>query len=451
MRETGAIGSKALETKGMTDRLREMMARRPFLKDVSIMLTGAAGGQMVSLALSPILTRLYTPQEFGTLSIYSAVVAILVVVSSMRYELALPLAKTDEDAVNLMAVCLCVLATTTLVLSAVACLVPAAVMARLWPIPGDQGPLKIYRLLLVLGYVCLGGYFVALYVATRASAYRAIAKTRLAQGVVGPTTQIVMALFGLGAPGLLVGSILGQSAGTVGLFNAMFAGRTHLLKAISWERMRAQAFRYRQFPLVASWAALIDAIGGSQLLYLLIGATYSARIAGFLFLAERVVSRPLAIIGTSILQVFVGEAGRTVDSDPALLKRRFYQVVTRQAALAAIWIVMANLLAIFLFSTLFGKEWQDAVPYLQAISLAYLAQAAVLPVFHTLQILEKQSMAAFWQIGRLILTVGVFFGAGSAGLAAPMVIAAYSVAQMAACIVLLVMMARSIQQVQRTS
>jgi O-antigen/teichoic acid export membrane protein len=260
-----------------------------------------------------------------------------------------------------------------------------------------------------------------------------------------------MALFGLGAPGLLAGSILGQSAGTFGLFGSMFTGRTELLRAISWKGMKAQANRYRQFPLVASWAALIDAIGGSQLLYLLIGATYSASIAGFIFLAERVVSRPLAIIGTSILQVFVGEAGRTVDSDPAKLKRRFYQVVTRQAALAALWILVANIIAILLFPVMFGEEWRDGVPYLQAISLTYLAQAAVLPVFHTLQILEKQKMAAAWQIGRLILTVGAFFGAKALGFTAPMVIATYSAAQAVACVALLLMMAHSIQQVQRTS
>ncbi|HMA49205.1 MAG TPA: oligosaccharide flippase family protein, partial [Magnetospirillaceae bacterium] len=214
---------------------------------------------------------------------------------------------------------------------------------------------------------------------------------------------------------------------------------------------KAQARRYRQFPLVASWAALIDAIGGSQLLYLLIGATYSARVAGFIFLAERVVSRPLAIIGTSILQVFVGEAGRTVDSDPAKLKRRFNQVVIRQAALAALWILLANIIAILLFPVMFGEEWRDGVPYLQAISLTYLAQAAVLPVFHTLQILEKQKMAAAWQIGRLVLTTGAFFGAKALGLTAPLVIASYSAAQAVACVVLLLMMAHSIQQVQRTS
>jgi len=227
------------------------------------------------------------------------------------------------------------------------------------------------------------------------------------------------------------------------------SGRSGLLKAISWQRMAQQAKRFRQFPLVGSWAALIDAVGGSQLLYLLITTTYSARVAGFIFLAERVVSRPLAIIGTSILQVFVGEAGKTIASDPALLKRRFHQLVTRQFALAVAWILLANLMAILLFPTLFGEDWREGVPYLEAISGAYLAQAVVLPVFHTLQLLERQRMAAAWQVGRLVLTVGVFSAGVALDYSAPAVIAAYSAAQAVACAVFLVMMARSIQQVQR--
>src|SRR5579859_6097194 len=113
MQEAAAIKAKPIEARTLLERFRVLMANRPFLKDVSIMLTGAAGGQAVSLLLSPLLTRLYSPQEFGTLSVYSAIVAILVVISSLRYELALPLVRDDEDAVNLMAVCLVALGGTT--------------------------------------------------------------------------------------------------------------------------------------------------------------------------------------------------------------------------------------------------------------------------------------------------------------------------------------------------
>jgi len=178
MQDAAAVGTGSLVGK-----LRGMLASRPFLKDVSIMLTGSAGGQAVSLLLSPLLTRLYSPQEFGILSVYSAIIAILVVVASLRYELALPLVRDDEDAVNLMMVCLLTLVGTTAAVGLVSFLAPDRWIERFWPIPLDATHSLIYRTLLVTGYACLGGYFVALYVATRANAYKAIARTRLAQEV----------------------------------------------------------------------------------------------------------------------------------------------------------------------------------------------------------------------------------------------------------------------------
>ncbi|MTK63755.1 MAG: oligosaccharide flippase family protein [Methanobacterium sp.] len=430
-------------------RLREMLARRPFLKNVSIMLTGSAGGQMISILLSPVLTRLYSPQQFGILSAYSAILAMLVVISSLRYELALPLARGDEDAINLTVVCICALGITTAAVGAAVFLLPAPLLAALWPVPLDRGHATAYRMLLVSGYFCLGGYFIALYFATRANAFRPIAKTRLAQGVIGPLTQIGLALLGGGAPALMIGSVVGQSAGTFGLFYTVMTGRRALLRAVSWSRVVDMARRYIRFPLIGSWAALIDAIGGNQLLYLLITAHYSVRIAGFIFLAERIVSRPLAIVGASILHVFVGEAGQTAGAGPAKLRSRFYQVVSRQFALAAIWGIVTNVAGASMFPIVFGAEWNDGVVYLQAISLGYLAQAVVQPVFHTLQILEKQYLAASWQIGRLVLTIAAFALGDHLGLRASWVVASYSAVQAASCAILVLLMARAIQQLQR--
>jgi O-antigen/teichoic acid export membrane protein len=429
--------------------LRSTLAGKPFLKNVSIMLTGAAGGQIVSVLLSPALTRLYSPQQFGVLSIYTAILTILVVLASLRYEITLPLAASDEDAVNLVAVCFCALIATTIVIAIASYWFPEEILQSLWPTPINSAHMGIYRGLMIVGFLSLGAYFIPLYLATRQGAFPAVARTRVAQGVVGPVTQIGFGLAGAGAPGLLLGSILGQSAGTFGLLYELLGKRTVLLRSLSWQRMRTLAWRYRRFPLIASWAALIDAAGGNQLLYLLVSVEYSARIAGFIFLAERIVARPLTLVGTSILQVFVGEAGKTVSADPAKLRSRFYQVTSRQALLAIVWIVIANVAAAALFQTVFGADWGDAVVYLQAMSLAYLAQAIVLPVFHTLQILEKQSIAAGWQIGRLLLTIASLGLCMHFDVTAPWAIFCYSLVQAFSCALLLVLMAQSIQRVQR--
>jgi O-antigen/teichoic acid export membrane protein len=269
--------------------------------------------------------------------------------------------------------------------------------------------------------------------------------------VVGPTSQIGFGLLDAGAPGLLAGSILGQSAGTLGLFHRLLRPDPTLMGKVSWKRMAALARRYRRFPLIASWAALIDSAGGSQLLYLLVTMTYSARIAGFIFLAERVVARPLSMVGTSILQVFMGEAGRTAREDPPQLRKRFYQVVNRQFWLALAWIATANLMAALLFPKVFGAEWADAVVYLQAMSVGYLAQAVVLPVFHTLQILEKQVLAAGWQIGRLILVATTFTLARRYDIPSTTTVFIYSAVQAVSCVALLLLMTVSIQKLQKAT
>jgi O-antigen/teichoic acid export membrane protein len=157
----------------------------------------------------------------------------------------------------------------------------------------------------------------------------------------------------------------------------------------------------------------------------------------------------LSLIGTSILQVFVGEAGKMVSADPAKLRARFYQVTTRQGCVALVWIVLANLAGAALFPAVFGVEWGDAVVYLQAMSLAYLAQAIVLPVFHTLQILERQTLAAGWEFGRLSLVVIAFGLSTSFDVGAPWTIFCYSAAQAFSCTILLALMAKSIQRLQR--
>ena len=100
------------------------------------------------------------------------------------------------------------------------------------------------------------------------------------------------------------------------------------------------------------------------------------------------------MISTSLLQVYMGEAGRTAREAPAELKRRFRQIALRQLALATLWVGLIDLAAQFGFARLFGAAWGDAVPYLQVISIAFLGTAVVQSVQHTLQVLNRQFLAA---------------------------------------------------------
>ena len=393
------------------------------------MLAGTIAGQGISLLLSPVLTRLFNPSQFGYLSVYSSALSIFGVIASLGLELAIPISATEFECANLLALCGVALVGTTLAMGLFSWFISEHALTLL-----SLGPLASYRALLPIGFACLGGYYIMVAVATWAGAFKDIARTRISQGITGPVSQIVLGLFGAGAPGLAIGYVIGQSSGTFLLFARIVLRQRALLAGISWDGILAAARRYAHFPLLASWARVLDMAGGGMILFVLFSACYSSEIAGFMFLSDRVIARPLLLVSTSLLQVFTGEAGRAVNNDPQMLRRRFYQIVPLQFLFAACWILLANAVAAWAFPLLFGAEWAAAIPYLRAMSLAYLGLAVLHPVSTTLQMLEHQMVAATWQIIRLVMVVGAVLLPWHAGASAVTALWISSIVQ-AVCVV----------------
>ena len=75
------------------------------LRNVITLITGTAIAQAIPIAISPVLTRIYSPDDFGVFALYLSITSIIAIVATGRYELAITLpAKNEEDAVtNLMA------------------------------------------------------------------------------------------------------------------------------------------------------------------------------------------------------------------------------------------------------------------------------------------------------------------------------------------------------------
>jgi O-antigen/teichoic acid export membrane protein len=279
--------------------------------------------------------------------------------------------------------------------------------------------------------------------------FRAIAKTRISQGLSGPVSQILLGILGSGTSGLAIGFIIGQSSGTYLLFSRVVLRSSGLVAQISWHGLFDVVRRYVQFPLFAAWARLLDMAGSGPVLFILFSACYSPVVAGYMFLTERVIARPLYMVSTSLLQVFTGEAGLAVRDDPARMDRRFRQVVLWQFLASAGWIVLANIVATWTFPLVFGQQWVAAIPYLRATSIGYLALAVLHPVSTAPQILERQLLATVWQAGRLILIVSSVMLAWRIGASAVLALWLSSLVQAVFCAAMLALIAHSIRRVQR--
>jgi O-antigen/teichoic acid export membrane protein len=413
-----------------------------FFRNASVMLAGTSLGQAASVALAPVLTRIYSAEEFGYLSVYTAVLAILGVTAALGLDQAIPLAASEFELANLTAAGIATVVATSGCIGLAMWLLPARALAALW-----LAPLDSHRYLLPLGLACLGSYYVMVAAATRAGRFSEIARTRVTQGIGGPLSQIALGALGFRETGLAIGFVFGQTSGVLLLASRVILRQPQLRNVMSRNGMQTVVARYRHFPLFTSWTRVFDMAGSGTVLYILFATYYSSEIVGFMFLAERVIARPLLMVSSSLLQVFSGEAGRTVRHDPGALARRFWQVVPGQLLFALAWIVPVNLLANATVPLLFGAAWVAAIPCVHALSLAYLALAVLHPVSTTLQLLNRQKLAAAWQMFRVAMLVCATVAAQRCGLSAVAALWVCSAIQALACSGMLATMAVCIHRV----
>lgn len=413
-----------------------------FLRHVLVMFSGTAIGQMAGVLLAPVLTRLYNPDAFGVLGAFSAGLMILSVIGALRYEMALPLTPTRKDSSNLLGACGLSLLFTTALFGFVLFIV--SLSFKSWSFLRE---LEAYAYLLPIGFFAISAYQIMVYLATREERFKELAHTKIVQGVSGPVSQIIMGLAGFGSLGLLLGFIIGQSMG-VGLLLKKLVLKTGLMADASWRGIKEQAARYKKFPFVSSWSGLINSAGGTMALLVAMPILYPLKIAGFVFLVDRVIGRPLLMISTSIMQVYIGDVSKSLKENPAGVQKRFLGVLVRQGALVFAWLALVNILAPFLFGPVFGPEWAEAVPYIHVLSLAYLFQMSMHSLVHTLQILERQALSMVWEASRFVLILGIFIAAHAYQLSALDCLLYYSLAQAGMHVILCALMLVSMKNLK---
>jgi O-antigen/teichoic acid export membrane protein len=236
----------------------------------------------------------------------------------------------------------------------------------------------------------------------REKRYKALAARNFLQGVGQAGFQVGFGYAPFKSVGLLIGWILGRVVALGGLFS----GGGLFAQGVPRPRDLADAWRrYRRFPLVASWAALLNVLG-QQAPFLLLGAYYGQATLGLIGMTTRVLTAPVTLIGQAVSRVFQGEGSEAIRLGTKPLRPILRANVK---ALSAISLPIALILTVVsppLFSFALGAQWREAGVYAQILAFGYAAQLIVSPISQTLLILEKQGAQLAWDASRMVVTVG---------------------------------------------
>ena len=401
--------------------LRSLLPGGRTLRSVGVLVAGTAGGQAIVLLASPLLTRLYTPAEFGYLGVFVALVALMVVIGSLRYEVAVSVATTDAEARNVLALCLAIVAVVAAAVALAVALLADPLLALL-----RAEALAPYLWLLPVSIAGGASYQALSYWAIRTERFRPIAASTVARGAIQVAAQLALALLHPGAGGLLGGDAMGRVAATGPLARLAVRGAHGEQRVVTLRGMASAAARFRRYPAFSAPAALLST-ASLQIPALLFVALYDARIAGLIALAQRVIGVPVTLLGKSVSQVYVGQAARVAREDPARMRIVLMGTALRLLVIATLPAAALMITGPTLFALAFGESWRTAGQFVRLLAPMFVVQFAVFPVSETLNLLERQRLRLIWDVARLTLVIAAFWSARTLDWSASNAVLAYAV------------------------
>lgn len=369
-----------------------------FVRSVGVLTSGTLGARAI-LALSlPVVTRLYSPDDFELLALYMAVLSLGTVIASLRLNMAITLPVEDGEAANLLTLSLMAAVGFGIMLSVPVIAAPDAIAGLL-----RQPDLQSFLWMFPVGVALAAVYQALQYWASRKRRFGLVARTRVARAVGGAGTQLGLGAAGIAPFGLLLGHMIYSGLGSFSLARDLLRQDRAVLAAVSPAAMRRALSAYRRFPIWSVPEALANS-AGVQVPVILIAAAAAGPEAGYLALAMQVMAMPMALVGQSVAQVFIAEAPERLRAGtlPAFTRRTSLTLFKLGAAV----LIPVGLLSPLVFPPLFGDEWGRAGEIVLWMTPWHILQFTASPVSTVLHVTGRLRTAMILQVAGAVLRIG---------------------------------------------
>ncbi len=391
-----------MKTQNKISKYREKLKSNIFFQNIAVVAGGNVTAKLIGIFAAPIITRLYTQEDYGVFSVFISVIGIVGTLATLRYAFTIPIAKNEKLSDNILK--LCFLITISLSIAWYVCI---ALFGNLLTVYFSAEQLQPYLWLMPIVFFGKGIYEALNNWAVRTRQFRLITRTKVSQGVSSAGVKIGIGALGVTPLGLYVGHIAQEAAGITSLFSKLIYLKPEFLKTFSWSGIKYAAKRFKKFPLVQSFSQLSLALG-AQLPLLMIATYYGVEMAGIFGLAQNMINLPMGLIGESLAQVYYAEISKYGRNNPAKIYKLSVSIVVK---LFWIGIIPVGIIALFgpwLFSLIFGNNWHDAGLFARYFSLVIFTRFISSPLSSIFNVFELQELQLVLNIARVIIVAIIF-------------------------------------------
>ncbi len=381
------------------------MGRRTMSKLVSgtaKLMLGRGGAVVIGVVAAPVISRLFTPEDFGIVGTVNSVSNWAVAFSCLGYAMAIPLSRSRAETGTLVILCLLI----TLGLLVPAILLPIlcggaaadfleqpALSTLLWFVP------------LVFLAACLGQ--IAHLTCSKEGRFGLSSLSQFGTAGAGHGAKIALGyLMGGGALYLLLGTFIGSM---MGLLIAAPAVLSVLLYRSEGDEAPActlagAAKRHSQFPKIQVWSSVLN-VTSQSLPVLLLARFFGKAVVGYYTFSMVSIMLPLGLVGGSIRQVFYPE-GAAEWRETGSISKTIDKAVDIVRLTCIVPIVAIAMLGPLLFETVFGSQWYEAGVYSQILAPWMLMGLIVSPISTVFLVRQRAGVLFLYNIVVLISRPG---------------------------------------------
>lgn len=378
--------------------LKKLPIKGEFAKNTLTLTLGTSIAQAFPMLFYPILGRIFTPEQFGLLATLSSITAILVVLSTGKYESSILITKNKQDAANIIGLVL-LLSFSVLLISVIVFYLFSAQMSVILNEPTLTRWLFISPLsaFVIIIYNCYNEWCV------RNKYFNSLSWNKVINSGSTTLNKLFFGVINLFSNGLVIGDFIGRTISASGCIYRALKKDKEAFFQISFLKMRKMAKQYIEFPRFSLPGQLIDTFN-SQLPTLMIASFFASNNVGFYAMAGNLLSVPASVISAAVMDVFRQRANEE------WIEKGNCHFIYKKIVKVMFFIILpvSVLLMIFLpdlFSLLLGKNWYIAGIYARIL----IPNVAILFMFQVVSavfiIANKMKASFIWQIFSIMLTV----------------------------------------------
>lgn len=364
-----------------------------FVKKTSILVTGTLIAQVVPITLMPVLTRLYTPESFGQLTLYLSIISILSTIATLRYEFTIVQAKTEEEAGLLVTISFVMLFIITILLSF--CLFVCSFFDYLNLEDNN------YLFLLPISTFFLGGFNILVNFMLYKNDYNNISYSKILQS--GTIGIFQMLFYFFKNIGLIFGLVSGQILTFFIMFflfkslkNENISFYSHRTKNVNlWEKI----MYYKGVSFYSSLGSLSDS-ASQQMPVFMIDKFFGNHTVGIFGMSLRILSIPTALVSRAVGQVLYKKVNES-DNKVNLI----YFVIKLFLSLFFLYLPVCFLIWFYgedIFAFIFGEAWREVGAYSKVLVISILIRFSISPLSSILLMKQNVKLGMMWQILYLV-------------------------------------------------